>query len=1047
MNVEAIREAVKTEAQLGSSINPAKLREELRTELMLDLCELTSLALVLLLTTSYVVRRSLIKPLGALEQAMLKTEEVAEDEDDPRAWETLEERLPSFSSRGTFPELSHMGKVYQSMISTLIQRQREILLKDENLRITFDSIGDGSISTDAIGNIVRMNPVAEQLTGWSEQEAKGLELSQVFKIIDVETREPEGSGTRDILRRSQSETQSKQHILVSRDLQERQISDVAAPIKDGHKKMQGIVLVFRDISIEYTMREELQLERKRSINIIEGTHAGTWDWNIDTGELILNDRSAEIIGYRLEELAPITIKTWSDNVHPADLQMAKIELEKHFVGAIDYYDVEFRQAHKDGHWVWVNARGKVVESKADGSPLRMSGTHLDISTRKHAEENLTSALGLLQSVFDSAALVSIIATDTEGMITVFNSGAERMLGYSADEMVGKNSPVILHLPEEIDALSKELGVPEDMSRFDVFKRSVIHPSKGSRQWSYIKKNGDVIQVSLAITPIRDDVGHITGYLGVAMDLSERIRAEQGLSESRHMLRNVLDSIPVRVFWKDLNSTFLGCNELFAQDFGRNTTEEVIGMNDYDLSPHEFAKGYIKDDRDVIATGQAKLNFEELQRRRDGRQVWLKTSKMPLRNEDGKIVGVLGTFEDISLRKKAETDLIAAKEQAEAASRAKDDFLAIVSHEMRTPLNPILGFADLMRQSVKTDPEAGYLETIISSANRQLRLIDDILDYMRIHSGNVEPTPEPVYIVDLCETAVYDVSTLAEHVELSFFNGRHGSAVDGELAIHCDLIMLRRVLDNLLNNACKYTREGSVSLELHLESGNSGPILVIMVSDTGVGISEEMQTYLFEAFRQADSSYTRKHEGLGLGLAITRQLLNILGGTIEVESELGKGSTFTVRLPCAPIETSALPKELQREVYPTDSLRRPCTVLIADDRNDNLLIAKVLVEKFGAETVLATNGVEAIDCCTKYTFDAILMDLAMPLTNGLEAASQIRGTINPNQNTPIIAVTADVSQGVRASCDEVGIEHYLSKPLIAQSLYQTLEKCLVKPSVS
>lgn len=1040
IGMHAISRAVAPNNPISSSIDAVELKGELRFRTFIDMCELSGISALLLIVMNFIMRRALIKPLDALQQAMLKTEEVAEDSDSENPWEALEDHLPDFKGNQAFPELNHMGEIYRSMISTLIQRQRELLLQDENLRITFDSIGDGIISTDAIGNIVRMNPVAEQLTGWPEDEARGRQLQDVFHIIDAESREPAEAGISDILRRSIHEKQSKQHLLVARDSNEKQISEIAAPIRDDHRQVQGIVLVFRDISVEYTMRKALQSEKTRSLNVIEGTNAGTWEWCIDTDEMVINERWADIIGYSLEELEPITVETWRKHVHPEDLRAAEAELRKHFSGATGTYDVEFRQPHKNGGWVWVNARGKVVEWDENGSPLRMSGTHLDITKRKSAEEDLTSALGLLQGVFDSAALVSIIATDTDGRITAFNSGAERMLGYRAEEVVGNESLLILHLRAEIDALGDEFGVPPNAQRIDVFRRCV-HSGSESRQWSYLKKSGEIIQVSLAMTAIRNESGAVTGYLGVAMDITERIKAEQNLSESRRMLRNVLDSIPVRVFWKDLESTYLGCNELFAQDMGRTSTEEVIGLNDFELGRSEMAKSHIKDDHDVISSGQSKLNYEELQVDPDGQHRWLKTSKMPLRNDDGEIVGVLGTFEDISLRKQAENDLIIAKEQAEAASRAKDEFLAIMSHEMRTPLNPILGFADLMRQSVQTETEAGYLETIISSANRQLSLIDDILDYMRIHSGKIEANPEPVNLVDLCETAVHDATPLAEHLALEFINGKHGPPVDPELTVLCDLLMLRRILDNLLNNACKYTRDGSVTLELELDDTPETPNFVIRIVDTGIGISNDMQAHLFEAFRQADSSYTRKHEGLGLGLAITKQLLNILNGQISVESAPGLGTTFTIKLNLSVLEQDRLQTSNSAPKPLSQGLRRSCKILIADDRRDNLLIAKALVENFGGETVLANNGAEAIELCKQKRFDAILMDLAMPVTNGLEASEQIRAIINPNQNTPIVAVTADVSQGVRRSCEDAGINHYVSKPISAPALHHALEQCL------
>jgi PAS domain S-box-containing protein len=514
-------------------------------------------------------------------------------------------------------------------------------------------------------------------------------------------------------------------------------------------------------SLRTTLTQANNEDYIRNQNIIKGSEIGTWDWNVETGALVVNERWAEICGYTLEELHPVNHETWERITHPGDAQRAMQQLEQHFAGALDYYDVEFRQRHKDGEWRWVSARGKVLDWTPKGKPRHMSGTHRDITTRKQAELDL--------------------------------------------------------------------------------------------------------------------------------------------NESKRMLRHVLDTIPARVFWKDTNCVFLGGNQLIAQDLGIHTPGHLVGKTDYDFFSKKEAERFRADDQQVMSTGIPKIGYEEPLHASNGKIIWLLTAKVPLRNKEGTIIGILGTYEDITIRKQTEIELIKAKEDAEAANKAKDEFLAIMSHEMRTPLNPILGFADLMLDDCTTEPEISYLKTIISSGKRQLSLIDDILHYMRINGDNVEPRIETFKLVELCNTIIHDTLPSAHMLKLRIENGKEGQEVPDNLEVNTDSLMLRRILENLLNNALKYTQQGSVTLSLSMKPP---PVSVFKFSvhDTGIGISESHQNQLFNPFSQVDSSYTRKHEGVGLGLAICKKLTDLLEGEIKVQSELNKGSTFTLTLPLEIVTT-------------------------------------------------------------------------------------------------------------------------------------------------
>ena len=772
-----------------------------------------------------------------------------------------------------------------------------------------------------------------------------------------------------------------------------------------------------------------------SLNIIEGTEAGTWDWDLLTDKLVLNERWAEIIGYTLEDLEPISLNTWEQNLHPDDLEKTQLLIQQHFSGASPYYDAEFRQQHKDGSWRWVNARGKIIEWSEAGVPLRMSGTHLDITERKAATEAHEASRYLLKGIFDATSGVSVIATDLSGTITLFNTGAESMLGYSAPELLGQSTPFILHLESEL----AERGIPLSDAKsegFAAYMQRVLKAGQESNEWTYVCKNGQQLPVTLSITAIRDETGATTGYLGAAMDISERKKAEIKLNESQALLRKVLNTIPVRVFWKDKASVYLGGNHLFAEDAGMATEDDISAKTDYDFPWPEQAEAYQLDDAAVIASGESKLNYEEQQRRPDGSTRWVKTSKVPLRNEANEVIGVLGTYEDITAMKQAQAELIKAKEGAEAASKAKDDFLAVMGHEMRTPLNPILGFAELLRQAITTMPESDYIKTIITAANRQLRLIDDILEYMRINRGEIKPSMEVFNLAELCQLAVSDAQVFAGSLNLSFVADSTELNATGDCWVEGDRTMLRRILDNLLNNACKYTSEGGISVSLKRSAFQSSSF-AIAVTDTGIGIDAPNQQKLFDAFSQADSSYTRQHQGLGLGLAICKKLLTILDSNITVKSEMGVGSTFTLHLSFKEVKKRAIQATISTPLPKPRKLTGPCHVLIADEQTEHRFIARSLLESYGCQVTEAIDAKGAVELCKQTKYDVILIDLAIALIDGKAASNLIRSTTNKNQYTPIIAVTENMTPRHEAACLAVGIQHCISKPVTSKTLFELI----------
>jgi PAS domain S-box-containing protein len=384
----------------------------------------------------------------------------------------------------------------------------------------------------------------------------------------------------------------------------------------------------------------------------------------------------------------------------------------------------------------------------------------------------------------------------------------------------------------------------------------------------------------------------------------------------------------------------------------------------------------------------------------------------------------------------------AKQEAESANQAKDNFLAVMSHELRTPLNPIMGYVSLMIEDANQD-DAQMMQSILDSCKRMLLLIERILDYSRFTQQAIKQSMDDFMLLEACQTAFNEIKCQSHGLQYLFNNGNESMLpVDPELIVVSDRSILIRILDNLLQNACKYTKSGSVSLSVgQLANNRKSGRYQFIVEDTGIGIEESEIPNLFKPFTQVDSSYSRPYEGVGLGLAICGRLIKMLDGEIEVSSKLGTGSRFTVSIPFdGPKTNNVQSAKAARLPQASLKLSKPLKVLIVEDVVDNMNVARALVTQIGGIPFTAYNGSEAIQYCQEQRFDAILMDLRMPGMDGFETTEQIKTQSACNQNTPIIALTANVADSIQEQCTQSGMTGFISKPVMRQSLYDNLAPC-------
>ncbi|MCA1757812.1 MAG: PAS domain S-box protein [Bacteroidales bacterium] len=775
-------------------------------------------------------------------------------------------------------------------ITDLVNAENELVRAHNRLNVTLKSIGDAVITTDTKAKITFMNAVAEKLTGHNSSTSAGKHISYVLKLINMKTGKRVENPVERVLTSGKPVNMSEHTALMAQNGKEYIISDSATPITGSNGNIIGAVLVFRDDTEKYrTARKiesfsrifedslneifildastrkflyankgavsnlgysldeltgmtptdiafpltdealnelirpleegtvaknafelnhrrrngthypvevhlqktifdnrdayvaiildksehketlmSLEREQKRLEYVLEGTNSGIWEWEIESGQLTINDRWAEMLGYTMDELQPVTYDTWLKLTHPEDLQIASDLLEKHFRKEIDYYECDTRMKHKNGKWIWVLDRGMVAERGPDGKPLLMAGTHQDITDRKLAEEALKRAL----------------------------------------------------------------------------------------------------------------------------------------------------------------------------------------------------------------------------------------------------------------------------EKSKEADRLKSTFLATMSHELRTPLNAIIGFADLIEHDTPAAEAESFARVISSSGKHLLRLVQEIFDITIMEAGELKLFESGFslneFMNELFRVMLQEKSSMGRDRT----NFRLVLPEESEsFSLHTDKNRLRQILINLVKNAFKFTDPGTVELGYSVD--RSADLIEFFVRDTGIGIPDEKKEIIFDAFRQADESLSRSHGGVGLGLAIAKNLTTLLGGSIHVASEKGEGSTFSFRLPAAAIGMES--DSAENKQHAPAVTYKGNTILIAEDAESSYRLLNVILSKAGANTLWAKNGREAVDIClSDKKIDLVLMDINMPEMNGLEAAALIKAE---KPELPIIAQTAYASYNDRERSQQSGCDDYIEKPIRRPLLFSKLNKFL------
>ena len=522
---------------------------------------------------------------------------------------------------------------------------------------------------------------------------------------------------------------------------------------------------------------------------------------------------------------------------------------------------------------------------------------------------------------------------------------------------------------------------------------------------------------------------------------ERKRAQQELQHEQFLLRTLMDNLPDRIYFKDAQSRFLRNSRAHLQRFGLERASEAIGKSDFDFFTEEHARQAFEDEQQLMRNGQP-ITKEEKETWPDGSVTWALSTKMPLRDEAGNVAGTFGISHDITDRKRAEEAMRRARDEAEEANRTKSQFLANMSHELRTPLNSVIGFAGILLKNKTGNlhpTDLNFLERIQANGKHLLALINEILDLSKIEARKIELKLAPVALDVLVRETIAQQEGLVRDRPVQLL-----ADVPATVApIQADADKLRQVIINLIGNALKFTERGSVTVRVVTDPANHQPVRIEVI-DTGIGIPKEKLGVIFEAFQQADASTARKYGGTGLGLTISQALCQLMGCHIEVASEVGRGSTFSVILggkhviaPAAlekPEETTSAPAF----ATPTSPELRGKLVLVIDDESDSRVLLTHMLEEFGCQVIAANSGEQGLRMAREFRPQLITVDLLMPQMDG---ASVIRAfKADPQLRDIPLVVVSIVAEERRGSI--LGAVDILEKPVVREELQAALRRSLL-----
>lgn len=782
---------------------------------------------------------------------------------------------------------------------------------------------------------------------------------------------------------------------------------------------------------ERTNKEVLPDSEEQLGLALEAARMGAWNWNILTGQMQWSTNMEVLFGLSPGEFDG-SFATFIHCLHPDDRE----DVQKALHAALStgtHYDIVFRVVLPNGRIRWTLNKGKVYDDRT-GQPIRMAGVALDITERKRAAEDLRESEERFRQLAENIDAVFWIVDFPNRQISYVSPAYERLWGLNPESLYASQQAWVNSIhPEERVSIERAFQEKAAEGKFD-------------EEYRIILPDGTVRWVRDRCFPLKDDSGMIYRLTGITEDITDRKQAEAALQQSESRYRYLADAIPQLVWTCNADGFTDYANQRLCDYTGLNA-EQALGVGWLSKVHPDDAQMARQVWQTAVATGTFYQHEYRFRRATDGSYRWHLVLGLPVKDEPGRVVKWFGTCTDVHDRKELEVerDRIlqlekSARAELERTNRIKDEFLAVLSHELRSPLNPILGWTKLLQtrkfDAVKTTEALAIIER---NAKLQIQLIDDLLDIAKILRGKLSLNAAPVNLKILIEAAIDTVQTAAAAKSILMH-----SLLPNIGQVSGDAVRLQQIVWNILSNAIKFTPNGG-KVEIRLDRVDDRA--QIEVSDTGKGIKSDFLPHIFESFCQEDASVTRKHGGLGLGLAIVYSLVELHGGTIVADSSgEGQGATFTVKLPLLNVE----PEVQSEETLKPECDLRGIRVLAIEDRLDSRELLKVLLAEYGAQVMAVASKSEFLEALDSFKPDVLVSDIGMPEIDGYTLLRQVRClSADRGGKIPAIALSAYAREEDYQRALAAGFQMHLSKPidpsiLVAAIFDLTTFKKLGKP---
>ncbi|GGI23585.1 PAS domain S-box protein [Pedobacter mendelii] len=791
------------------------------------------------------------------------------------------------------------------------------------------------------------------------------------------------------------------------------------PVHNQEGEITGFFALIEDITNEKEVQEQLKDSENRFRIALEKI-GNVWEHDFTTGKTFFSKTNNEFWGYDEDELERKELNWW-DSVHKDDFHLLLKNFKDYRRGKIDSHNEEYRIIHKNGDVKWVLDRGVVIEKDEDGRPLRIVGTHTDVTPIKHTAQELEQRVKQFKSLSENIPGViyeyEYREDGTDGLRYI-SPAIVRVFGITPDEFW--NQKYIA--PEDQERINQKQQHSKNTLEPFYDESEITIPGLSTRWYA--------VHSSYSYT----DQNNAKVFTGFMSDITERKAIEESLRINEEKYRSILANMKLGLLEVDNDGKITYANNSFCYMSGYTMPELIGKYTDKLFLSEERSEA----DREKWRNREKGLGdaYEVETKDKKGNKKWWLISGAPRYNDKAELVGSIGIHLDITDQKVQETDLVEARIEAEQSAHSKEIFLANMSHEIRTPMNAIMSMSNQLAKTNLEPQQEFYLETIHTASKNLLVIINDILDLSKIDAGKLSLENIGFNLIDVLQNAMQVITHKGEEKGLDlnnfYFDGNIAKVLMG------DPYRLNQVLLNLMTNAVKFTEKGSVDLicKVITDKPNS-QVIHLSVVDTGIGMEESFVKHLFEKFSQEYESVSRKYGGTGLGMSICKELVEQMGGQIFVESKKGIGSTISFVIEFQKGVSEDMPEKTETK-FSEDFLVGK-KVLVTDDNDLNRLVASILLLDYGATVMVAENGETAIDMISKENFDIILMDIQMPVMNGYETTRKIRKMGN---TIPIIALTASAIKGEREKCLACGMNDYITKPINEEEFLNTIDKWII-----